>query len=184
MPAKWIPHVNQWDYWFYAHVPGHVPSRIVYDLSGGNYVKFDAYFDIPNPCDGIASVQAIFLADDIEIYKSGVLRGNQARNTHISYDIPENTQSLTIKVTDGGDGGGCDHFIFANARLLHGDGSVIESAVSVQRSTNEKESVTSVEDATPTTNSNLGVRENYWSLALDDCPDRNWQRRCPFHRCR
>ena len=122
MPAEFIPYVNQWDYWFYAHVP----SRIVYDLSGGNYAKFDAYFDIPNPCGSVASVQTIFLADDIEIYKSGVLRGNQARNTHISFDIPENTQSLTIKVTDGGDGGGCDHFIFANARLLHGDSAEVD----------------------------------------------------------
>ena len=117
MPAKWIPYINQWDYWFYAHVP----SLIVYDLSGRNYAKFDAYFDMPNPCDSVASVEVIFLADNTEIYKSGVLKGNQARSTHISFDIPKNAQSLTIRVTDGGDGGVCDHFIIANARLVHGE---------------------------------------------------------------
>ena len=117
MPAEFIPYTNQWDYWFYAHVP----SFIVYDLSGGNYAKFDAYFDMPNPCESVASVEVIFLADNTEIYKSGVLKGNQARNTHISFDIPKNAQSLTIRVTDGGDGGACDHFIIANARLVHGE---------------------------------------------------------------
>ena len=69
----------------------------------------------------VASVEVIFLADSTEIYKSGVLKGNQARNTHISFDIPKNAQSLTIRVTDGGDGGAYDHFIIANARLVHGE---------------------------------------------------------------
>ena len=117
MPAKFIPYVNQWDYFFYAHHP----SRIVYDLSGGNYTKFDAYFDMPNPCTHIAtpaSMEVIFLADNTEIYNTGVFRGDEARNTHITFDIPRGTKELTIKVTDAGDGDTCDHFIFANARLI------------------------------------------------------------------
>ena len=116
-PDPHIPFMDEWDYWFYAHAV----SRIVYDLDGRNYTKFDAYFDMPNPCGSIASVEVIFLADSTEIYKSGVLKGNQARNTHISFDIPKNAQSLTIRVTDGGDGGAYDHFIIANARLVHGE---------------------------------------------------------------
>ena len=125
MPAEFIPYVNQWDYWFYAHYP----SRIVYDLSGGNYTKFDAYFDMPNPCTHIAtpaSMEVTFLADNTEIYNTGIFRGNAARNTHITFDIPEDTKTLTIRVTDAGDGGTCDHFIFANARLLHSETIPIE----------------------------------------------------------
>lgn len=120
MPAKWIPYVNQWDYWFYAVAE----SLIVYDLTGGNYAKFDGYFDMPNPClthVQAASMEIIFLADDAEIYNTGVFRGDQARNTHISFDIPEHAETLTIRVTDGGDGNVCDHFIIANARLVHGE---------------------------------------------------------------
>ena len=112
-----IPYIHQWDYWFYAHAE----SRLIYDLTGGNYAKFDAYFDMPNPClthIQAASMEVIFLADSAEIYNTGILRGDQARNTHISFDLPEDTETLTIRVTDGGDNITCDHFIFANARLV------------------------------------------------------------------
>ena len=115
--ANTIPYLQEWDYWFY----GHYPSRIVYDLSGGHYTKFDAYFDMPNPCTHIAtpaSIEVKIFADDIEVYHSGVWKGDEARNTHISFDLPEGTQTLAINVSDAGDGGTCDHFIFANARLL------------------------------------------------------------------
>ena len=105
---------DEWDHYFYAHAI----SRIVYDLKGGNYAIFDAYFDMPNPCGSIASVELIFLADDVEIYNSGILKGNQTRNIHIAFDIPENTETFTIRVTDGSDGGGCDHFVLGNPRLL------------------------------------------------------------------
>ncbi len=118
-----IPHSKQWDYWFY----GHVPSRVVYNLSQGNYATFDAYFDIPNPCNGVASVQLICLADNVEIYNTGIWRGTEKRNTHISVDIPEDTQTFTIKVTDAGDRASCDHFIFANAKLLHRELPIIET---------------------------------------------------------
>ena len=122
-PDPHIPFMDEWDYWLYAHAK----SRIVYDLGGRNYTKFDAYFDMPNPCGSIASVEVIFLADGIEIYKSGVLRGAQARNLKISFDIPAGTKTLIIRVTDAGDGDGCDHFIFADARLLHGESFVTET---------------------------------------------------------
>ncbi|MDE0013748.1 MAG: NPCBM/NEW2 domain-containing protein [Candidatus Poribacteria bacterium] len=106
---------HQWDYWSYAHAV----SRIVYDLEGRDYAKFDAFFYMPNPCGSIASVEFICLADGAEIYNSGVLRGAQAKNINISFDIPAGTRTLIINVTDAGDGNGCDHFIIANAHLLH-----------------------------------------------------------------
>ena len=76
---------------------------------------------MPNPCTHIAtpaSIEVKIFADDIEVYHSGVWKGDEARNTHISFDLPEGTQTLAINVSDAGDGGSCDHFIFANARLL------------------------------------------------------------------
>ena len=40
---------------------------------------------------------------------------------------PAGTQTFTIRVTNAGDGDGCDHFIFANAKLLHREPPVIET---------------------------------------------------------
>ena len=141
--ANTIPYTKEWDYWFYAHYP----SQIVYDLSGGNYTQFDAYFDMPNLCVHIAtpaSMEVTFLADSTEIYNTGVFRGDAARNTHITFDIPENTQTLTIKITDAGDGGTCDHFIFANARLLHSETTPIEFDDSYDNNNTDENSYTDV----------------------------------------
>ena len=118
-----LPFFDEWDYWFYSHAQ----SRIVYNLGGRNYTKFDSYFYMPNPCGSIASVEVICFADNTEIYNSGILRGTQAQNVPISFDIPVGTRTLIINVTDAGDGAGCDHFIFANARLVHGEPFIIET---------------------------------------------------------
>ena len=122
-PAESVQYYDDWEYFFYSHAE----SRIVYDLSGAVYRRFEAGFDMPNPCGSIASLEIVFLADSKEVYNSGLLRGSQARNTHIAFDIPPNTQTLTINVTDGGDGIGCDHFILAEARLLHAETSQTET---------------------------------------------------------
>lgn len=121
-PEMSIQYYNTWDYWFYGHAPG----KIVYDLRNGDYTKFDAVFDMPNPCGDIASVEVICLADDVEIYNSGVLIGSQSRNKNITFDIPKGTQTFTISITDGPNDNGCDHFIFANAKLVHREPTVIE----------------------------------------------------------
>ena len=110
-----IPYYDQWNYFFYSHAP----SEIVYDLGSGNYERFESKFFLPNPCHNIASVELIFLADGTEIYNSGVLKGSNSQNITISFDIPRDTKEFTIKVTDAGDGDGCDHFIFADAKLIH-----------------------------------------------------------------
>ena len=110
-----IPYYDQWDYFFYSHAP----SEIVYDLGGGDYEKFESKFFMPNPCGDGASVEAIFFADGTEIYKTGVLRGSNSQNITISFDIPRDTKEFAIKVTEAGDGPGCDHFIFADAKLTH-----------------------------------------------------------------
>ena len=107
--------LDKWDYWFYSHAP----SRIVYELGSRNYMKFEAYFYMPNPCNDRATVELICNADGAEIYNSGILRGNQSRNIRISFNIPEDTETFTINVTNGGDRDTCDHFILANAYLVY-----------------------------------------------------------------
>jgi len=114
-PNRSKQYYDSWDYFFYTHAI----SKFVYDLSGGNFARFETRFDMPNPCGNVASVELIVFADDVEIYNSGILIGKDTRNIPISFDIPENTKTLTIDVTDAGNGNGCDHFVFGNARLIH-----------------------------------------------------------------
>ena len=111
-----IRFINQWDHWFYAHVEGH----FVYDLTltDIDHKVFDAYFYLPNPCGNVASVEMICSADDVEIYRSGMIRWAQAQNKHIRFNIPENTKEFVIQMDDAGDDGVCDHYIIANAKLL------------------------------------------------------------------
>ena len=116
LPAWYIhvPKLDEWNSWFYSHAI----SRLVYDVSAEEYNRFDAHFYLPNPCDGNADVKIICLADDVEIYQSEVLRSPAAQNKHFQVDIPENTKTFTIQVTDAGDGIRCDHFVFGEAKVL------------------------------------------------------------------
>ena len=111
-----IKFINQWDHWFYAHVEG----QFLYDLTltEKDHRTFDAFFYLPNPCGNRASVEMICKADEVEIYRSGMLKWAQAQNKHIRFNIPENTKEFVIEMGDAGDGGDCDHYIIANAKLL------------------------------------------------------------------
>ena len=114
-PEKSTQFYDYWDHFFYAHAP----SRIIYDLSKGDYEKFEFYFDMPNPCGSVASIEVIFKADNVEIYNSGLIRGYNTRNIPMSINIPQDTKELEIIINDGYDDNGCDHFIFGNPRLIH-----------------------------------------------------------------
>ena len=109
-----FPYMDIWDHWFYSHAP----SRIVWDLSAGNYATFDCNFYLAHPCNGIANVEISFLADNTEIYNSGILKPHNAQNKHISFDVPAGTQTLTL-VVDPLPEGSCDHFVFGNPQLIH-----------------------------------------------------------------
>ena len=126
-PDTHIPFFNEWDHFFYSHAA----SQIVYDLSGGSYATFDAYFFLPNPCGNIASVEVIAHADDTEIYSSGELRKNNTQNINITFTIPENTESLTLQITEANDGNACDHYILGNPRLLHAEPSIITTTMGI-----------------------------------------------------
>ena len=114
-------YVNLFDHWIYSHAE----SKVVYDISNGDYSKFDGYFVMPNPCGDIASVELIFLADDVEIYNSGLVIASKQKESHISFHIPAGVQTLTMRVTDGGNSNGCDHWILGNPRLLQTEQSVL-----------------------------------------------------------
>ena len=117
-PAGFSGHyVDRFNHWFYSHAE----SKIVYDISGTDYSKFDGYLITPNSC--IETIELIWLADDIEIYNSGRIRTFEP--LHIMFNIPSNAEMLTMRVTDGGDGLHCDHWILGNPRLLQTEQSVL-----------------------------------------------------------
>ena len=109
---KQVPKLNEYDSWFYSHAI----ARFEYDISAWEFNRFDSFFYLPNPCG--ESVEVICLADDVEIYRSEVLRTPAAQNKHFQIDIPKDTKTFTIQVTDAGDGIKCDHFVFGEAKVL------------------------------------------------------------------
>ena len=109
-----VPVLDEWNSWIYSHAI----SRLVWDVSDGEYIRFDAHFYLPNPCDGRADVEVVCLADGVVIYRSEVLRSPDAQNKHLQIDFPKDTKEFSIEITDAGDGIGCDHFLFGEARVL------------------------------------------------------------------
>ena len=110
-------YVGRFDHWFYSHAE----SKIVYDISGGAYTQFDGYLITPNPC--IETIELIWLVDDIVVYSSGRIRTFEP--LYITFNIPTDAKTITMKVTDGDDGLYCDHWILGNPRLLQTEQSVL-----------------------------------------------------------
>ncbi len=122
---------NRYDRDFRHWIYSHAKSVLIYDLSGGNYAKFHGYIGIPYlwqdadtltdaSCRRSGSVEFTFLADDREVYTSGIITGvEHNKPIPVEFDIPFNTQKLKLIVTDGGDSSGCDHWTLGDARLLH-----------------------------------------------------------------
>ncbi len=110
-------YVHRFDHWFYSHAE----SRIAYDISGGVYTQFDGYLITPNPC--IETIELIWSVDDIVVYNSGRVRTLEP--LHVTFNIPTGAETLMMKVTDGGDGLHCDHWILGNPRLLQTEQSVL-----------------------------------------------------------
>ena len=112
-------HDNFFEYWIYSHAP----SKIVYDLSGGNYSKFSADLGLTwtyDACGHGGTVEFIFSVDGIGVWKSGKVVGiRDTEPVHVEFDIPADAQTLTIVVTTGGDDNRCDHWTIGNARLAH-----------------------------------------------------------------
>ena len=43
----------------------------------------------------------------------------QTAPIHVEFEIPTDAETLTISVSDAGDGIGCNHYIMGDARLRH-----------------------------------------------------------------
>ena len=103
-------YADRFDHWMYSHAESH----IVYDISGGEYSQFDGHLITPH--QGIETIELIFLIDNKVVYNSGRVRVFEPMR--VAFNIPADAKTMTIRVTEGGDGGSCDHWILGDARLL------------------------------------------------------------------
>ena len=105
----------------------HSEAKLVYDLTGADYVKFEGYIGMsdekdPAECGHGGSSQFIFYIDGKKVYESEVLTGTKDGENvppvKVEFDIPPGAKELVIEITDGGDGKGCDHAAIGDAKLL------------------------------------------------------------------
>ncbi len=105
----------------------HAVSTLEYDLSGANYVQFEAWVGMsdekdPGGCGHGGTSDFTFSIDGTEIVKTPTLPGADGGENvapfEVKFDIPANAEKLTIVMGDGGDGIGCDHSSIGDAKLL------------------------------------------------------------------
>ena len=114
IPGGFYPpfNVETYDHWFYSHAP----CRFIFDLGTHNYTYFDATVQEPNlGCNRAASIEVIWFADGVEVYNSELLSAGDIME--VGFDIPAGTKTLTLQVTDGGNGNSCDGFFIGNPTL-------------------------------------------------------------------
>jgi hypothetical protein len=113
--------------YFERGIGTHAQATIVYDLTGGSWIKFEGYVGMadekdPAECGHGGSSQFIFYVDGKEVFKSDVLRGTEGGKNvppvKVEFDIPKGAKELKIEILDGGDGKGCDHSVIGDAKLL------------------------------------------------------------------
>lgn len=113
---------------FERGVGSHAPGKLVYNLTGDKYVKFECYVGMSDEKDaglecghGGSGVFA-FSVDGKQMFKSVVLKGGEAGKNvpavKVEFDIPSGAGELTIELQDGGDGNSCDHSALGDAKLL------------------------------------------------------------------
>jgi len=100
----------------------HGTAKMVYDLTGGNYVEFKcvAGMDDEKGDDGCGhggSAQFVFSVDGTQKADTGVLKGSDPDGAEVAFAIPAGAQELVIEIQDAGDGIGCDHADLGAPRL-------------------------------------------------------------------
>lgn len=112
---------------FERGVGTHAPCKIVYPLTGGNWVKFEGYVGMtdekdPAECGHGGSGVFVFSIDGKQKFKSDVLKGadggKNVAAVKVEFDIPSGAKELMIEFQDGGDGNSCDHSTMGDAKLL------------------------------------------------------------------
>lgn len=121
---------------FERGIGSHAVGKLVYDLTGDKYKKFEGYVGMSDEkdagleCGNAGSSAFIFTVDGKQMFKSDTLVGGKAGvNTpalKVEFDIPSGASLLTIDITDGGDGNSCDHACLGDAKLLTASGLSVE----------------------------------------------------------
>ena len=121
---------------FERGIGAHAVGKLVYNLSGDKYKKFEGYVGMSDEkdagleCGNGGSGIFIFSVDGKQMFKSDLLKGGEAgKNTpavKVEFDIPSGASLLTIDITDGGDGNSCDHACIGDAKLLTASGLSVE----------------------------------------------------------
>jgi hypothetical protein len=123
--------------YFERGVGTHGAAIFVYDLTGGNYAKFEGYVGMadekdPADCDHGGSSTFTFSVDGTEMFASDVLQGTvdgvNVDPVKVEFDIPADAKELVIEIGDGGDGVGCDHAAIGDAKLLTGTETAVKPA--------------------------------------------------------
>ena len=123
--------------YFERGIGAHAIGTFVYDLTGDNYRRFEAYVGMsdekdPGGCGHGGSSDFTFSIDGEEAFKSERLTGSDGGENveavKVEFDIPANAKELTIVMGDGGDGVGCDHSTIGDAKLLTAQALAVEPA--------------------------------------------------------
>ena len=108
----------------------HANAKILYDLTGGDYVKFEAYVGMsdetdPDACGNGGSSVFTFNVDGKRMFESGtvqgVVNGLNVPPVRVSFDIPANAKELEIIIENAEDTNCADHATVADAKLLDSD---------------------------------------------------------------
>lgn len=121
---------------FERGVGTHAIAKLVYDLTGDDYIKFECYVGMSDEkeagleCGHGGSGVFIFDVDDKEMFKSDRLVGGEAGKNvdavKVEFDIPGGAKALTITFADGGDGISCDHSALGDAKLITAKARAVE----------------------------------------------------------
>ncbi|MFC1712669.1 NPCBM/NEW2 domain-containing protein [Candidatus Poribacteria bacterium] len=115
----------------------HAEARFVFDLTGGNYFRFECYAGISDEEDSSviirpgedASCDFIFMVDGAVMARTGILRGHLDEENvppeRVEFDIPPGAKELSINITDGGDGTNGDLACLGDARLIQPEPRVL-----------------------------------------------------------
>ena len=123
--------------YFERGIGAHSVGTFVYDLTGGDYVKFVGYAGMsdekdPGGCGHGGSSHFVFSVDGDEVVKTDTLTGSadgeNVEPVKVEFDIPNNAKELTIVMGDGGDGLGCDHSSLGDAKLLTSSVTAVDPA--------------------------------------------------------
>ncbi len=111
---------SEFEYKYYMYAQG--KSMVKYDISGKKYFRFEGQASLLplRACGHHGTVEFIFYVDRKVLFRTGVIRGIEQKNPiYVVFDIPQDSQTLTIEVSNGGDDVGCDHWVLGDAKLFY-----------------------------------------------------------------